>query len=116
MATNSDPLEGREAYSPYQSARARWNQRRPGAIREAIPLLERAIALDGTFALACAALADCYSILMDYGVISPVQGLTAARLAAGRALDRGPELAESLTAAALVRQMDLDWSSAGTEF
>ena len=42
--------------------------------------------------------------------------MTQARLAAGRALHRGPNLAESLTSAALVRQMDLDWSTAEVEF
>ena len=77
---------------------------------------ERAITLDGTYALACAALADCYSILLDYGVIPPRSGLTAARLAAGRALAHAPDLAESLASAALVRQMDLDWAGAQEEF
>jgi tetratricopeptide (TPR) repeat protein len=82
----------------------------------AIRCLEKAIALDGSFPQASAALADCHSILMDYGMVSPAEGLTAARLASGRALHQGPELAESLTAAALVRQMSLDWGGAEAEF
>jgi len=53
---------------------------------------------------------------MDYGVLSPREGLTQARLASGRALHRGPNLAEALTSAALVRQMDLDWTGADAEF
>jgi len=53
---------------------------------------------------------------MEYGVLSPKEGLTAARLASGRALNHAPDLAESLTSAALVRQMALDWNAAETEF
>lgn len=105
-----------DAISLYQEARSHWRKRTPSSIKLAIRCLEKAVLIDGTFALACAALADCYSILMDYGVLSPKEGLTAARLASGRALHQGPELAESLTAAALVRQMDLDWASAEAEF
>ncbi len=105
-----------DALSLYLQARSAWNRRTPSAIRTAIRHLEQAIALDGSFPLACAALADCYSILMDYGVLSPREGLTQARLASGRALHRGPTQAESLTSAALVRQMDLDWPAAETEF
>jgi serine/threonine-protein kinase len=105
-----------EARALYEEARRHWETRRPDSIRSAIRHLEKAISLDGSFALACAALADCYSILLDYGVISPQAGLTAARLASGRALHHAPELAESLTSAALVRQMDLDWASAEEEF
>jgi serine/threonine-protein kinase len=107
---------GDEAFSLYLEARSEWNRRTPSAIRKAIRYLEKAISLNGSFALACAALADCYSILLDYGILSPREGLMRARLAAGRALHKGPNLAEALTAAAMVRQMDLDWSAAEQEF
>jgi serine/threonine-protein kinase len=107
---------GEDAFSLYLRARSEWNRRTPSSLRKAIRYLDKAISLNGGFALACAALADCYSILLDYGVLSPKEGLTQARLAAGRALHRGPNLAESLTAAALVRQMDLDWTAAEIEF
>jgi serine/threonine-protein kinase len=104
-----------DAFSLYLQARSEWNRRTPSSLRAAIRHLEQAIAQDGNFPLACAALADCYSILLDYGVLSPREGLTQARLASGRALHWGPTRAESLTAAALVRQMDLDWPAAETE-
>jgi len=107
---------GGDSFSLYLEARAEWNRRTPSSIRKAIRYLDRAISLNGGFALASAALADCYSILMDYGVLSPREGLTQARLASGRALHRGPNLAEALTSAALVRQMDLDWIGADAEF
>jgi tetratricopeptide (TPR) repeat protein len=116
MGFKAQPVAGAAARSLYLQSRSLWNERTPASIREAIRLLERAIVLDGSFALASAALADCFSLLMDYGVLSPRECLTAARLAAGRALHQGPHLAESLTAAALVRQMDLDWEAAETEF
>lgn len=104
-----------DAFSLYLEARVEWSRRTPSSLRKAIRLLEHAIAQEGAFPLACAALADCYSILLDYGVLSPREGLTQARLASGRALHWGPTQAESLTAAALVRQMDLDWPAAETE-
>ncbi len=116
MNTTSNIPVGGEAFSLYLQARSEWNRRTPESIRNAIRYLEQAVTLEGTFALACAALADCYAILMEYGVLSPGEGLTQARLASGRALHMGPNLAEALTSAALVRQMDLDWASAEVEF
>lgn len=116
MESAANLAKGEDAFSLYLQARSEWNRRTPSSLRKAIRYLDRAISVSGTFPLACAALADCYSILMDYGVLSPREGLTQARLAAGRALHWGPNLAESLTSAALVRQMDLDWSTAEVEF
>jgi serine/threonine-protein kinase len=116
MTTGSRHDLGDDAFSLYLQARSEWNRRTPSSIRKAIRYLEKAISLDGAAPLACAALADCYSILLDYGVISPKEGLTQARLASGRALHKGPDQVESLTSAALVRQMDLDWPAAETEF
>ena len=116
MESAKNGLTGGEAFHLYLQARREWNLRTPSSIRKALRYLDRAISLSGSFPLACAALADCYSILLDYGVLSPKEGLTQARLAAGRALHRGPNLAESLTSAALVRQMDLDWPTAEVEF
>jgi serine/threonine-protein kinase len=107
---------GQKATALYLQARSYLSERTPASLRKAIRLLEKAVILEGSFALACAALADCYSILMEYGVLSPREGLTAARLASGRALNHAPELAEALTSAALVRQMALDWKAAETEF
>jgi len=116
MHPTSNIQVGEETFSLYLQARSEWNRRTPSAIRKAIRYLEKAITLEGTFALACAALADCYTILMEYGVLSSREGLTQARLAAGRALHKGPAMAEALTSAALVRQMDLDWPAAEAAF
>jgi tetratricopeptide (TPR) repeat protein len=116
MGPSNTISSSQEAYSLYREARSNWQKRSPLAIRMAIRSLEQAVSLDGAFASACALLAECYSILMDYGVISPREGMTAARLAVGRALKDGGHLAETLTASALVRQMDLDWLAAETAF
>ncbi|MGW8266354.1 MAG: hypothetical protein ACWGSQ_08305 [Longimicrobiales bacterium] len=116
MEATENARTGEDAFSLYLRARSEWNRRTPSSLRKGIRYLDKAISLNGSFPLACAALADCYSILLDYGVLSPKEGLTQARLAAGRALHWGPNLAESLTAAALVRQMDLDWTAAEIEF
>jgi tetratricopeptide (TPR) repeat protein len=116
MGFQAQPLAGAAARALYLQARVLWNRRTPDSIREAMGHLQRAIAMDGPFPLASAALADSFSVLMDYGVVSPKEGLTPARLAAGRALHHAPHLPESLTASALVRHMALDWKGAEEEF
>lgn len=105
-----------EAYTLYLRGRARWNERTAPALREAIDLFEQAAARDPKFAHAHAGLADAWSILLDYGVVAPAEGLPRALRAAERALRTGPELAEAHTAAALVRQMEWDWVGADTGF
>jgi Tfp pilus assembly protein PilF len=116
MGFDTPPVAAAAARALYLQARVLWNRRTPAAIKEAIRQLQRAIVLDGPFPLASAALADCFSLLLDYGIVSPGEGLTAARLAAGRALHHAPHLPESHTASALVRHMDLDWKGAEAEF
>jgi tetratricopeptide (TPR) repeat protein len=116
MGFRAQPLAGAAARALYLQARVLWNRRTPDSIREAMGHLQRAIAIDGPFPLASAALADGFSLLMDYGIVSPKEGLTADRLAAGRALHHAPHLPESLTASALVRHMALDWKEAEADF
>ncbi len=116
MGPRLNTTENGEAFALYLDAKEHLENRTPIAIRLAIRSLERAVALEGSFPLACSALADCYSLLVDYGVVAPWEALTSARLAAGRALHFGPDLAEALTSSALVRQMDLDWPGAVAGF
>src|SRR5690606_21194770 len=105
-----------EAYTLYLRGRQHWNERTPEALRRAIGEFERAIARDAGYAHAFAGLADCHAILLDYGVVSPQEGLEPARRAADRALELGPDFAEAHTSAALVRQMEWRWADAEREF
>src|SRR5207237_69980 len=67
-------------------------------------------------ALASAGLADAYTLLGMYGVLSPRDALPHARAAARRSVELGPELAEAHNAVAGVRLWDWDWAGADREF
>ncbi|MFO7587365.1 MAG: hypothetical protein R6X22_04760 [Gemmatimonadota bacterium] len=85
-----------EAYDLYLLGRHRWATRGVDAVREAIDHYEEAIALDSTYALAWAGLADAWSVLPFYD--GRVQGRVAypqAVRAADRALALAPGLAEA---------------------
>lgn len=104
------------AYTLYLRGRVHWNERTPSSLQAAIHYFQRAVAADAQFAHAHAGLADCYAILLDYGLISPAEGLAHARAAADRAVALAPELAESHTSSALLRQLEWQWSAAEKEF
>lgn len=100
------------AYTLYLRGRHLWNQRTPASVRGAMTFFRQAVGEDPGFAHAWAGLADCHSMLMDYGIVSTAEGLPPALEAARRALELGPGLPESHTSMALARQMELRWVEA----
>ncbi len=104
------------AHKLYLRGRARWNERTPHALRQAIRYFERALALDPLFAQAHAGIADANSILTEHGIVPPSEGLARARLAAAEAIRLAPDLSEARMAEALVRQLEGDWAGAAGEF
>jgi serine/threonine-protein kinase len=102
-----------EAYEAYLKGRALF-YRRGTAIREGMTLMERAVELDPEFALAWAGLADGHSLLGYYGVLAPEVCAPAARAAAAKALEFGPDLAEAHNARAQVALL-FDWEWVVTE-
>jgi TolB-like protein/tetratricopeptide (TPR) repeat protein len=107
---------GIEAYGHYVRGRHFWNQRTGEALRRAIGSFEAAVAVEPSYGLAHAGLADCYSILLDHGLEDPARMLPLARRAAERAVSLEPELAETHTSLALVRQVACRWSEAEAGF
>ncbi|HEY3934376.1 MAG TPA: protein kinase [Gemmatimonadales bacterium] len=98
-----------EAYEAYLKGRALY-YRRGSAMKEGLALMQRALALDPAYALAWAGLADGYSLLGYYGMLSPEAASGPAREAAAKALQFGPGLAESHNAAAQCAMLfDWDW-------
>jgi serine/threonine-protein kinase len=81
-ATTADP----RAYEAYLEGRAAWNRRSLEGYQEAIGHFERAIALSPKFADAHSGLADVYSLIWLYGVLSPDEAYSRARTAAEEAL------------------------------
>src|SRR5438876_593815 len=82
----------------------------------ALEAFRAAFELDPQYALASAGLADAYTLLGMYGVLSPRDALPHARAAARRSVELGPELAEAHNAVAGVRLWDWDWAGADREF
>lgn len=110
------PVRDVDTYRLYLEGRFHWNRRTPDDLRLSVACFRRAIERDPQSAQAHAGLADAYSILLDYGVLSPAEALPAAEAAAERALALDPALAETVTSHALVRQFRWDWTGAEAGF
>ena len=61
----------------------------------AVEFFEKAIKEDPNFALAYVGLADCYLILVDQGVVRPIEGATKTRTLTEKALELDATLAEA---------------------
>lgn len=105
------------AYQLYLKGRHVWNRRTEGALHQSIEYFRRALALDATFAMAQAGLADAYAMLGIYGALPPDQAMPLAQRFAEAALARHPNLAEALAAHGCVRAVyGWDWSGAEADF
>ena len=102
-----------EAYQLYLKGRGLL-YRRGGAVPRAVECFEKAVALDPEYALACAGLADSYTVLGYYGVECPEACVPRGLEAARRAVTLDPSLAEAHTALAMASLMG-DWNKAEAE-
>jgi serine/threonine-protein kinase len=101
------------SYDYYLKGRYYWHRRTPEDLRRSIEYFEAAIASDRNSAPALAGLADAYTLLVDYGLLHPADGMTKARAAAERAIELNPGLAEAYTSLALIRSLyDWEWQEA----
>jgi TolB-like protein/Tfp pilus assembly protein PilF len=106
-----------DAHLAYLRGRYLWNRRTPADLQRAVELLETAVRLDPSYALAHSGLADAYLILGGYSVISQRQAIPQARLSAQRALALDDTLAEVHTSLALIAMnYDWDWSEADRQY
>jgi TolB-like protein/Tfp pilus assembly protein PilF len=91
--------------------------RRGAEVRPALEALQRAIALDSTFAAPYAAAARTYILLAGDGEIPQTEAYAAAKAAAHRALDLDPALADAHVALADVSFFyEWDWAAADAEY
>jgi serine/threonine protein kinase len=88
------PTENIEAYELYLKGRHHWHQRLPGSLQAAIQCFEQTIKLDPQYALAYAALADCYGILRFYGFVTAEASRAPAHAAIAEAVRLAPSLWE----------------------
>ncbi len=103
-----------EAYKLYLQGRYYWNKRTPGENEKALKYYEDAIALDPTYALAYAALADSY--LLQLLSTHRAERLPKARAAAIKALEIDDTLGEAHAALAEVEVSEWNWPAAERGF
>jgi TolB-like protein/Tfp pilus assembly protein PilF len=84
------------------------NKRTAEGLRKSVERFEEAILADESSAEAYAGLADAYSLLADYGLLSPAEAVPKARAAAERALQLDPQSAEANVSLAFVRSF-FEW-------
>jgi hypothetical protein len=82
------------SYDGYLKGRYLHHRRTPEHMAQSIQCFENALAADENSALAHAGLADAYSLIMDYGLMSPANGMTPAKNNAERAIALDSDLAE----------------------
>jgi eukaryotic-like serine/threonine-protein kinase len=107
-----------DVYEAFLQGRYYWNQRSEPSIKTAIRYFEKAIALDPTYALPYAAVADCYNQLatVQFSTGSPQEWRPRARAAAIKALQIDPELAEAHATLGYTRHYDWQWKDAEKDF
>jgi tetratricopeptide (TPR) repeat protein len=104
------------AHDEYLRGRHHWSRVTEDGFRKARDCLNRAVALESTFAAAHAMLADVHIALGAFGVVSPSEGFSRADEAAQRALELDPSLGDAHRAMALVRMYYWDWPGAAAAF
>jgi DNA-binding winged helix-turn-helix (wHTH) protein/TolB-like protein len=103
-----------EAYQLYLKGRFFWNKRKVKDTQKAIEFFGQAIALDPSYALGYAGLADGYVLLSNLGGASPREMVPKAREAALKALALDNNLAAAHTSLGRILN-DFDWDFAGAE-
>jgi TolB-like protein/DNA-binding winged helix-turn-helix (wHTH) protein len=107
-----------EAYDHYLRGRYFWNLRQREALKKSIEHFEEAIALDPSYARAFSGLADAYLVLPAYTRFMPLnevaETVERAKVAANKALQLDPNLAEAHASVAHLKQK-FEWDLAGAE-
>jgi TolB-like protein/DNA-binding winged helix-turn-helix (wHTH) protein/Tfp pilus assembly protein PilF len=105
------------AYEAYLKGRYAWNRRGEAALQEGIEHFKQAIALDPSYAAAYSGMADSYTTLGYLSYLAPKEAFPQARVAALKAIELDPQLAEPHASLAYVHlYYDWDWPKAETEF
>jgi DNA-binding winged helix-turn-helix (wHTH) protein/TolB-like protein/Tfp pilus assembly protein PilF len=103
LKLNVEEQKQLEAFRLYLKGRNAWNKRTAEQLQQGIDYFQQAIEIDPTYAPAYAGLADCYNMLVVYGVSQPKDGFPKAKDAAIKALDIDSSLAEAHTSLAFTK-------------
>jgi TolB-like protein/Tfp pilus assembly protein PilF len=117
LKLNVEEQKQLETYRLYLKGRNAWNKRTEEGLQQAIEYFQKAIDTDPNYAAAYAGLADCYNMLVVYGVRQPTDGFPKAKDAAVKALEIDETLAEAHTSLAFIKfRWDRDRVEAEHEF
>jgi TolB-like protein/DNA-binding winged helix-turn-helix (wHTH) protein/Flp pilus assembly protein TadD len=106
-----------DAYDAYLKGRYTQTTQSPEGLKEGLPAFQQAIVLDPTFAPAYAGLSYTYSLLANYGVLSPTEAFPQAEAAARKALELDPNSPEAHTALAFPKHhYNWEWAAAEREY
>ena len=103
LKLNVEEKKQLEAYRLYLKGRNAWNKRTEEGLRQGIEFFQQTIDIDPNYAPAYAGLADCYNMLVVYGVSQPKDGFPKAKDAAVKALEMDETLAEAHTSLAFIK-------------
>jgi eukaryotic-like serine/threonine-protein kinase len=103
-----------EAYQLYLQGRYYWNKRSPDGFIKAIELFNRAIEKDPGYALAYSGMADCY--VVDRSPFAQEERLQKAKVAALKAIELDPKLAEAHTSLAATNVIRWNWATADKQY
>ena len=101
LKLNVEEKKQLEAYRLYLKGRNSWNKRTEEGLQQGIEYFQQAIDTDPNYAPAYAGLADCYNMLVVYGVRQPKDGFPKAKDAAIKALEIDETLSRSAHLAGL---------------
>jgi serine/threonine-protein kinase len=105
------------AYDLYLRGRYFWNKRTSTALDSAVKVFNDAVALDSTYALAWAGLADSWAIRGTFGYGAPADEYPRGRAAAEHAIRLDSTLAEPHTSLGVIAAFyEWDWPRATREF
>ena len=106
-----------KAYQLYLKGRFYFNKRTKDDVLRSIDFYKQAIGLDSNFALAYVGIADSYGVMSPYGYAAPNEVYPQAKVAAQRAIEIDPDLAEAHAAyAKILADYDWNWSQAEREY
>jgi DNA-binding winged helix-turn-helix (wHTH) protein/TolB-like protein len=114
LKLNVEEKKQLEAYRLYLKGRNAWNKRTEDGLMQGIQYFQQAIEVDPNYGPAYAGLADCYNMLVVYGIRQPKEGFPKAKEAAIKALEIDETLAEAHASLAFIK-FRWDWDRAETE-
>ena len=102
-----------EAYELYLKGRYEWGKRTREGFLKSIDYFNQAIREDQQYSLAYAGMADSYTLLCGYHILSPEDSISKAKSAAEKAMQLNPTLAEAYEATGHIEFLaDFNWQKA----